>query len=164
MSRQATRQAVDLMSKENRRELSRLEKRYKRLRWTQTILGWLSVIVAIAPVTWVTFKVGVEYKEAEQSWSLAGFAIIIIAIGVILMTSGLIFKYREKLPWALLATVGSWIMTALLWSLQKIIGDALYISLALAIGCSAALILGSISDLCKVQADGIEQEYHRRQD
>lgn len=151
------------MSKENRRELSKLEKRYKRLRWTQVILAWLSGGFAILPALAVMLKVGLRYKAAEQSWSLAGFAVIVFGIGVAFMLRGLIVKYGSKLPWSLGATIGSWIMTALLWSLQKIIEDALYISLALAIGCSVALILGSISDLCKAQADGLEQEYNRRQ-
>ena len=146
-----------------KRELTDLEKRYKRLRWAQWILFVCSIISAILPAVIVAFRVAPKLANAESRVGLAGFAVVILVIGAILMTWGLIMKYRDKLPWALLAAVGSWILYFLILSIQKIAEDAMFISLALAIGCSVALIAGSISDFCKAQADGIEQEYHRRQ-
>ena len=146
-----------------KRELTNLEKRYKRLRWAQWILFVCSIISAILPAVIVAFRVAPRLANVESRVGLAGFAVVIIAIGAALMARGLIVKYRDKLPWALLATVGSWIMFLLIWSIQKIAEDAMFISLALAIGCSVALIMGAVSDFCKAGADGIEQEYHRRQ-
>ncbi len=142
-------------------EFEKLETRYKRLRWAQWILFISSILSAIVPAVTVALRVALTIKDSGRQISLAGFAVVILAIGALLMTWGLIAKYKDKLPWALLATVGAWIMTLLLWSLQKIIEDALFISLALAIGCTAALIMSSVSDFCKVQADGIEEEYRK---
>ena len=61
------------------------------------------------------------------------------------------------------AAVGSWIMTGFIFVVYKIIEDALWLSLALAIGCTVATVLSAISDLCKTQADAMESEYYRRQ-
>jgi hypothetical protein len=146
-----------------KRELTDLEKRYKRLRWAQWILFVCSIISAILPAVIVAFRVAPRLANVESRVGIAGFAVVILVIGVVLMARGLIVKYREKLPWALLATVGAWILFLLIWSVQKIAEDAMFISLALAIGCSVALIMGAVSDSCKASADGIEQEYHRRQ-
>ena len=145
-----------------KRELTDLEKRYERLRWAQWILFACSIISAILPAAIVAFRVAPKLQNTESKVGLAGFAVVILVLGAILMTWGLIVKYRDKLPWALLATVGSWILYLLIWSIQKIAEDAMFISLALAIGCSVALITGSISDFCKASADGLEQEYNRR--
>lgn len=146
-----------------KRELTDLEKRYKRLRWAQWILFVCSIISAILPAVIVAFRVAPRFKSTESRWGLAGFAVVILVVGAVLMTWGLISKYKDKLPWALIATVGAWILYLLIWSIQKIAEDALFITLALAIGCSVALVMGAVSDSCKAQADGIEQEYHRRQ-
>ena len=148
---------------EEKKELSELEKRYKRLRWAQWILFALSIVVAILPGVVVAFKVASRFKAAKSGWSLAGFAVIVLGIGALFIMRGLLRKFQAQLPWALSATVGTWVLTFLLLSLQNIVEDAFYISLALAIGCSAALIMGSIGDLCKAQADSIQQEYIRRQ-
>lgn len=146
-----------------KRELTDLEKRYKRLRWAQWILFITSIISAITPAGVVAFRVAPKIQSNENRAGLAGFAVVILAVGAILMTWGLISKYKDKLPWALLATVGAWILFLLIWSIQKIAEDAMFISLALAIGCSVALITSSVSDFCKASANGIEQEYRRRQ-
>lgn len=148
---------------DEKRELSELEKRYKRLRWSQWILLVLSVIVSILPAVVVALKVAARFESAESGWRLAGFAIVVLGVGALFIMRGLLRKFQDKLPWALSATVGSWILALLLLSLQNIVEDAFFISLALAIGCSVALIMGSISDLCKVQADSIQEEYIRRQ-
>lgn len=153
---------VRVVSENNKRELTDLEKRYERLRWGQWILFACSIISAILPAVISAFRVAPKLQNTESKVGLAGFAVVILVIGAILMTWGLIAKYRDKLPWALTATVGSWILYFLIWSIQKIAEDAMFISLALAIGCSVALITGAISDFCKASADGIEQEYNRR--
>lgn len=148
---------------EEKREPSKLEKRYKRLRWAQYILFWLSIATAVLPAAIVAYKVGRTFKRAEEGWSLTGFAVIIIGIGAVLIVGGLLNRFHDKIPWAFKAAIGSGILTLLLWSLQSIVEEAFYISIALAIGCTVALIMGSISDLCDAQADSIEQEYNRRQ-
>lgn len=148
---------------DEKKELSALEKRYQRLRWAQWILFALSIITATCPGAAVAIKVGLRYKSAENGWSLAGFCIVVLGIAIAFMIRGLFRKFSDKISWVLGATVASWVLVLLLWSLQAIIEDALLISWALGIGCSVALIISSISDLCKVQADGIEEEYKRRQ-
>lgn len=147
---------------EKERELAELEKKYKRARWAQWILFALSVISALGPAIVVTIKVGMRYKSAESGWSLAGFSIVILGIGVAFILRGLLRKFAEKIPWTTGAMIGSWILVLLLWSLKAIIQDALYIALALAIGSSVAIILATISDFYEVHADGLEAEYKRR--
>jgi hypothetical protein len=60
--------------------------------------------------------------------------------------------------------IGTWIMTGFISAIRAIVEDALVISFALAIGCSVAAVMSGISDLCKVQADAIRDEYNRRQE
>ena len=155
---------MDERSKAPKRELTRLEKRYKGLRWAQHILFWLSIISATAPVTITAFKVGIIYKagNSEGRVALAGYAVFVIAVGVLLMAKGLREKFRDKLPWATTATIGAWVLTGFINAIRTIVDDTFYISLALAIGCTVAAVLSSISDLCKTQADALEDEYHRR--
>ena len=148
-----------------KRELTKLEKRYKRLRWTQHVLFWISIIAAIVPALIVTFKVGALYKVSTGiKWRLAGYAIFVVAIGFILIAKGLISKLRDKLPWAITAVVGTWIMTGFIAAIKSIIEDAFIISFALAIGCTTAAVLSAVSDLCKAQADTLRDEYNRRRE
>lgn len=153
-------------NKAPKRELTRLEKRYKSLRWAQYILFFLSIMAAVAPATVAVFKTGLVYTVAENdggTWSLSFYAIFIIAVGVLLMGKGLISKYKDKLPWATSAVIGTWIMTGFISAIRAIVEDALFISLMLSIGCSVAAVLSGISDLCKAQADVLRDEYNRRQ-
>ena len=145
-----------------KRELTRLEKKYKGLRWTQHILFWLSILAATVPGAVAVLKTGVVYKTESEKWSISGFVVFIIAVSAILMVSGLRDKFRDKLPWAMKAVVGSWVMFVFIWIIKSIIEDAYIISLVLAIGCTVAAVLGSISNLCEAQADSLEAEYNRR--
>lgn len=154
-------------SKAPKRELTKLEKRYKSLRWAQYILFFLSIAVAIAPATVAVFKTGLVYTVSENEggkWSLTVYAIFVISVGVLLMAKGLMSKFKDKLPWATVAVIGTWIMTGFISAIRAIVEDALFISLMLAIGCSVAAVLSGISDLCKTQADVMRDEYNRRQD
>ena len=157
------------MEKENKtpkEELTPFEKRYKRLRWAQHILFWISILTAIVPAVVVALNTGLifhEARNAEGKWRLAGFAIFVVAIGVLLMLKGLRDKLKDKMPWSVTATVGSWIMTGFIFVVYKIIEDALWLSLALAIGCSVATVLSYISEYYETRADAMESEYYRRQ-
>lgn len=158
---------MDEKEKAPKRELTRLEKKYKGLRWAQHILFWLSIISAVVPCAVAVLKTGLIYSVAEDEsgkWSLAGYAVFVVAVGVILMAKGLMSKFKDKLPWATSAVIGTWIMTAFIAAIKAIVEDALIISLTLAIGCTVAAVLSSISDLCKVQADSLRDEYNRRQE
>lgn len=154
-------------NKAPKRELTRLEKRYKSLRWAQYILFVLSIASAVAPAAVAVFKTGLVYTVAENEggkWSLAGYAIFVISVGVVLMAKGLIGKFKDKLPWATSAVIGTWIMTGFIAAIRAIVEDALFISLTLAIGCTVAAVLSGISDLCRAQADTLRDEYNRRQE
>ena len=85
-----------------------------------------------------------------------------VAVGAVLMLKGLRDKFRDKLPWATSAVIGTWIMTGFIAVIKTIVEDALIISLTLAIGCTVAAVLSSISDLCRAQADSLKDEYNRR--
>ncbi len=149
------------------KELTKLEKKYKRLRWTQHILFWASLISALLPAITVALNTGLVY-DIEQNdagkWRLAGFATIVLSVGIILVLKGLSEKIRDKMPWAITAAVGSWIMTGFIFAISKIVEDALFISFVLAVGCTVAVVLSSISDLCRARADAMQQEYYRRQE
>lgn len=157
------------MAKKNKtpkEELTPFEKRYKRLRWAHYILFRVSILTAIVPAVVVAFNTGLIFHEARNEdgkWRLAGFAIFIVVIVVLLMIKGLRDKLKDKMPWSVAAAVGSWIMTGFIFIVYKIIEDALWLSLALAIGCTVATVLSAISDLCETQADAMESEYYRRQ-
>ncbi len=154
-------------SKAPKRELTKLEKRYKSLRWAQYILFFLSIIVAIVPAAIAVVKTGLVYTVSENEggkWSLTVYAIFVISVGVLLMAKGLMSRFKDKLPWATVAVIGTWIMTGFISAIRAIVEDALVISLALAIGCSVAAVLSGISDLCKTQADVMRDEYNRRQE
>lgn len=160
-----TEKDMEMEKKAPKRELTRLEKKYKGLRWAQHILFWLSIISAVAPCAVAVLKTGLVYKaQADARWALAGYAVFVIAVGVLLMAKGLMSKFSDKLPWATSAVIGTWIMTAFIAVIKSIVEDALIISLALAIGCTVAAVLSSISDLCRVQADALRDEYNRRQE
>lgn len=148
--------------KRPKRELTKLEKRYKGLRWAQHILFGLSIVAAIAPCTVAVIKTGLVYKNEGAKWALGGYAIFVIAVGALLIFKGLRDKFSDKLPWSTGAVVGTWIMTGFIAAIKAIVEDALIISLVLAIGCSVAAVLGGISDLCKTQADALRDEYNRR--
>jgi hypothetical protein len=157
---------VENKNKALERELTAFEKRYKGLRWAQHILFWVSVLAATVPALVVALTTGLVFTEAHNEdgkWHLAGFAIFVLAIGALLMLKGLRDKFRDKMPWSVTAAVGSWVMTGFIYAIHKIVEDALWISLALAIGCTVASVLSAISDLCKTQADAMQQEYYRRQ-
>ena len=157
---------MEKKNKTPKEELTPFEKRYKRLRWAQHVLFWISILTAIVPAVVVALNTGLIFHEARNEdgkWRLAGFAIFIVAIGVLLMLKGLRDKLKDKMPWSVTAAVGSWIMTGFIFVVYKIIEDALWLSLALAIGCTVASVLSAISDLCKTQADAMESEYYRRQ-
>ena len=154
---------MEKKEKAPKRELTRLEKRYRGLRWAQHILFWLSIISAVAPCAVAVLKTGLVYKaQVDARWALAGYAVFVIAVGVLLMVKGLMSKFSDKLPWATSAVIGTWIMTAFIAVIKSIVEDALIISLALAIGCTVAAVLSSISDLCRAQADALRDEYNRR--
>lgn len=158
---------MDEKEKAPKRELTRLEKKYKGLRWAQHSLFWLSIISAVVPCAVAVLKTGLIYSVAENEsgkWSLAGYAVFVVAVGVILMAKGLMSKFKDKLPWATTAVIGTWIMVGFIAAIRKIVEDALFISLALAIGCTVAVLLSGISDFCKVQADTLRDEYNRRQE
>lgn len=158
---------MDNKDKAPKRELTRLEISYKRLRWAQHILFWVSILTAIVPAVVVALTTGLVFREAHNEdgkWRLAGFAIFVLGVGALLMLKGLRDKLKDKMPWALTAAVGSWIMTGFIFVIYKIVEDALFISLALAIGCTVASVLSSVSDLCKARADAMQQEYYRRQE
>lgn len=146
---------------DKKQDITELEKRYPRLRVAQVILLVLSIISALGPATAVAISEASTFKSAEEGWSLAGYAVVIIGIGVLCVCGGLLSKYRDKLPWTLTATAAAWVMTFALGALRSIIDNAFWISFALAIGCSAAIIMASISDLCGATADGIEDEYKK---
>ena len=152
--------------KAQKREFSAFEKRYKGLRWAQHILFWCSIFAAVLPALAVAVVTGLVFTEAHNvdgHWGLAGYAIFVLAVGAILMLKGLRDKFRDKMPWALTAATGSWIMTGFIYAIYKIVEDALFISLALAIGCSVATVMSSVSDYCKARANAMESEYYRRQ-
>jgi hypothetical protein len=157
---------MEKKNKTPKEELTPFEKRYKRLRWAQHVLFWISILTATVPAVVVALNTGLVFQEAsneEGEWRLAGFAIFVLAIGALLMLKGLRDKFRDKMPWSVTAAVGSWVMTGFIYAIHKIVEDALWISLALAIGCTVASVLSAISDLCKTQADAMESEYYRRQ-
>lgn len=153
---------MERKEKTPKRELTRLEKKYKGLRWTQHILFWLSILAATVPGAVAVLKTGLVYKTESAKWSLGGYVIFVVAVVAILMIKGLRDKFRDKLPWATRAVIGAWIMTGFIAVIKTIVEDAYILSLTLAIGCTVAAVLGSISDLCKAQADSLEDEYNRR--
>lgn len=154
---------MERKEKTPKRELTRLEKRYKGLRWAQHILFWLSILAATVPGAVAVIKTGLVYKAEESAkWSLGAYAIFVVAVGAVLMLKGLRDKFRDKLPWATSAVIGTWIMTGFIAVIKAIVEDALIISLTLAIGCTVAAVLSSISDLCRAQADSLRDEYNRR--
>ena len=154
---------MERKEKTPKRELTRLEKRYKGLRWAQYILFGLSILAATVPCAVAVIKTGLVYKAEESAkWSLGGYAIFVVAVGAVLMLKGLRDKFRDKLPWATSAVIGTWIMTGFIAVIKAIVEDALIISLTLAIGCTVAAVLSSISDLCRAQADALRDEYNRR--
>ena len=149
--------------KSPKRELTRLEKKYKCLRWTQYILFGLSIISAIVPCAVAVINTGLVYKAEEGGrWALGGYAVFVIAVGAVLMIKGLRDKFRDKLPWATAAATGTWIMTGFIAVIKSIVEDAFIISFTLAISCTVAAVLSSISDLCRAQADSLKDEYNRR--
>ena len=145
------------------RLLKSLNAKYKWCRWLQWITLVLSVMVSVTPGTTVAIKVARVLKEdAKAKWSLAGFAIFILCVAVLIVLRALDKKFAHKLPWALQAALWMWVMTIVIYALQKIIVQAAQISLALAIGTSAAFVLSLVSDVFKVIADGLKEEYKIR--
>ena len=124
--------------------LTRQYKRYKLL-WLGCLV--LSVASAIVPGVVAAIKVAPALKDSSSRWGLAGYAVVIIAIAAIIIWRALSKKYAPKLPWALSAVIWMWALTGVLFALQKIIDEAVYISFVFALGTSGALVLSSLADL-----------------
>ena len=140
--------------------MKRLDRKYKWCRWLQWITLVFSVIISIAPGATVAIKVARVLKDdTKAKWGLAGFAVFILLIAVLIVLRALDKKFAHKLPWALQAMIWMWVMTIIIYALQKIIVQAAQISLALAIGTSAAFVLSLASEIFKTTADGDLLEY-----
>ena len=135
--------------------LKRIYRRYKALR---TICFILSVEAAVAPSVLAAIKVAPVLKDTGSRWGLAGYAVIILVLAGLIIWRGLSKKYAHKLPWALSVSILSWGLVALLTSLQRIISQALYISIAFAIGATVALVLSVLCDLFSTLAANVREE------
>jgi ABC-type iron transport system FetAB permease component len=147
-----------------KRELTKLEKRYKKLRWSQYILFVVSIAFAIVPCAVAIIKTGIAYKTEGTKWSLSGYVVFLVMFAILLIFKGLREKFRDKIPWSTGAAIGMWVMTGFIMAIKAIIEDALILSFVIAMGCTIASVLCVISDYSKTQADALETEYRRRSD
>ena len=118
----------------------------------------LSVLSASVPGVIAAIKVAPVLKDTGSRRGLAAYAVILLMISGLIIWRGLSKKYAHKLPWALSVSILSWGLVVLLTSLQRIISEALYISLAFAMGATVALMLSALCDLCGILAANVREE------
>lgn len=138
-----------------------LEKRYKVCKWLELISFILSIVFAVVPGIAAAFHVAPAVKGVGPKMGLAGYAMFLVAVGVLIVLNSLGKAFAHKLPWVLTALVSSWILAFLLISLRSIIDQAVIIAVAFAIGCSAAFIMSSASLLFKAVANMTSDEFYR---
>ena len=136
-----------------------LQVKYRRLKLLQWFCFILSVASATVPPFVAALKVAPVLKDAGSKWGLAGYAVFVLAIAGLIVWRGLSKKYASKLPWAMSVAILAWGLAALLFSLQKIIDEALYISFMFAIGASVAFVLSCLTDLFKTIAAQVREEW-----
>lgn len=136
-----------------------LQVKYRRLKLLQWSCFILSIISATVPPFVAALKVAPILKDAGSKWGLAGYAVFILAIAGIIVWRGLSKKYAHKLPWALSVGILAWGLTALLFSLQRIIDEALYIAFVFALGASVAFVLSCLTDLFKALSAQVREEW-----
>lgn len=144
--------------------LVKLEKRYKRCKLMQWVAFVLSIVFAVAPGFVTAFRVAPAVKGVGPAVGLAGYAAFLVALGVLIVLNSLGKAFAHKLPWALSAMACSWILAFLLICLKDLIAQAVAISVAFALGCSAAFVLSSASVLFKAIAEMTRDEFNRKRD
>ena len=135
--------------------LTRLRRRYKVLKIACFVL---SIISAVAPGVVAAIKVAPKLKDVGSRLGLAGYAVVIICIAGMIIWGALSKKYASKLPWALSAMIRMWALDAVLFALQKIIDEAVLITLVFAIGTSIAFVLSSLTDLFKMLEKQVSED------
>lgn len=146
---------------ENRDRLLKLDRRYKTYKVLKWVLFVFSIGVAVVPAVWVAFKVAPSVPRIGIKVGVAGIAMFVLALGLIFIMRGLDKRYGRSLPWATTALLWSWILYCMLFSLGKVIRQAEQVSLALAIGVSAAFVLGMASELFRVLEQAVKEDYER---
>jgi Na+/melibiose symporter-like transporter len=137
-------------------KLQRKYRRYKLLRWSCLIL---SIISATVPPFTAALQVAKIIPDKAGKWGLAGYAVFVLAIAALIVWRGLSKKYAPKLPWALGVAILAWGLAAFLFSMRKVIDEAVYISFVFALGASGALVLSFLSDLFNTLATQVREEY-----
>lgn len=137
-------------------QLQRRFRTYKTLQWTCFAL---SLIAATVPGVIAAFKVAHVVKDGGSRAGLAGYAVCILCIAGLIIFRALSKKYSSKLPWALSAVIWAWALTILLFTLQKVIDEALYITFVFAIGTSVAFLLSCLNDIFCTLASQVREEY-----
>ena len=143
--------------------MPKLEKRRNVNRAIQWITFALSIVFATLPGIVTAFRVAPSVEGAAPKIGLAGYAVFLVAVGILIVLHSLGKTFAHKLPWATIACVVSWILLFLLISLQNIIDQAVIISGAFALGCTIAFVLSSASLIFKAVADICDDELKRRE-
>lgn len=141
--------------------LKRLDKRYKSCKVLKWIFGILSIPFAIVPPVCVAFRVAPAIPKTSVWVGVTGAAAFLLAIGLLFVIRGLNRRYGQKLPWATTCVLGSWVLWAFVVAIKRVIEQAGQISLALALGSSAAFILSLGSECFRVMEKNAEEEYKR---
>lgn len=139
-----------------------LNRRYKIYRWIQHITFWVSIGIAVVPGIVEAFKIAPFVKGALPKIGLAGYALFLVAVGVLIVLRALGKRFAHKIPWAISAAAASWVLFLVLLSLKSIINEATAIAFAFATGTGAAVILSSVSEIFKVLANITSEEFDRR--
>ena len=146
---------------EKQERLARLDRRFKVCKLFKWILGIASVAFSVIPPLWVAFKVAPSIPKTTVWIGVSGAAAFVLAVGLILLIRGLNKRYGHNLPWATSFVLWSWVLYGLLHSLGKVIVQAEQVSLALAMGASAAFVLSLGSECFRVIEKNSSEEYRR---
>ena len=136
-----------------------LQRKYRLYKFTQWGCFFASIISATVPPIAAAINVAPALKDNTSKLVLAGYAVFILVLVGLIVWRGLSKKLAHKIPWALGVGILAWGLTALLFSLQKIIDNALYIAFMFAIGATVAFVLSIIADLFKMLAAHVKEEW-----
>ena len=142
-------------------KLAKLDRRYKCYKVLKWVLGIVSIAVAVIPAICVAVTVAPSIPRVPISVGITGAAAFVLGVGLIFIIRGLEKRYAHKLPWATSALLWTWVLYCLIFSLGKVIVQIEQVSLALALGVSAAFVLSLGSELCRVLAAATKDEYER---
>ena len=139
----------------------KLNKRYKGLRWAESICFWLGVAACIVPMLITSIKIVPAMESSGDKLAFGGVAIFFTAIVGLVLARNLVKRLASNIPCTLTVFVFVVVLLVFIKLLSFVISDALAILTVGAIGSFFGVLLQFVSIACKHTADDMETYYKK---